>query len=89
MFAGLVEPRAPQGPGHPSTHHHEAISSAGSCRMGGWRAKRAGDAAVALVLRPQGRVLLKKGLGSPEEREGGAGPGRAGGLEQGTMCGDL
>ena len=60
VFAGLAEPRAPQGPGHPSTHHQEAISSAGSCRMGGWRAKRAGDAAVALVLRPQGRVLLKK-----------------------------
>ena len=56
VFAGLAEPRAPQGPGHPSTHHQEAISSAGSCRMGGWRAKRAGDAAVALVLRPQGRV---------------------------------
>ena len=79
VFAGLAEPRAPQGPGHPSTHHQEAISSAGSCRMGGWRAKRAGDAAVALVLRPQGRVLLKKG---PR----GAGGGRGARPRRGTRA---
>ena len=47
--------------------------------MGGWRAKRAGDAAVALVLRPQGRVLLKKG---PR----GAGGGRGARPRRGTRA---